>query len=94
MRLWGACLFVVAILMLLPLQPAVSASHNDFTADGIKRYLEQIDDKETISLNTTLKELIEWKNPLQDSNPELILIYAAIFTAGFLEGWLAAKNRV
>ncbi len=88
MRLWGACLFVVAILMLMPLQPAVSTGHNDFTTDGIKKYLEQIDDKETISLNDILKELMEWKKSLQDIDRNLTLIYTSLFILGLLEGWL------
>jgi len=32
MRLWGTCLFVAGILMLLPLQSAVTACDCDFTA--------------------------------------------------------------
>ena len=32
MRLWGACLFVASLLMLLPLQSAVTACDCDFTA--------------------------------------------------------------
>ena len=91
MRLWGACLFVVAILMLLPLQPAVSASHNDFTAERIKKYIGQIDNKGTVSLDTILKELMKLRNSLQDDNPKVIFIYAVIFTAGFLEGWLVVE---